>query len=796
MTRRRALAAPDTALLAASALGLGVGAVLYLAGHAGGAHGVWAATTAGALCLAVWLVIDAARHRRLGVDVLAVMGLAGTLAVEEYLAGAFIALMLVSGRSLEGWAAGRADRELRSLIDRAPRRAHLRVDDRVDDVAADQVRVGDLVLVKPGEVLPVDGRIEDDAALVDESALTGETLPVTRRPGDAVRSGTVNAGGPFDMRAAATAADSSYAALVRLVAATEQSSAPAVRLADRYAVAFVGVSIAGAVGAWALADLARAVAVLVVATPCPLILAVPVALVSGLSRAAERGVIVKGGGVLERLARAKVLLFDKTGTLTAGRPTVTDIATADGHTSEEVLRLAASLDQFSPHVLAAAVVHAACDRQLHLSLPSEVEEVAGRGIRGRVDGRAVAVGAASWVAEGDNPWVRSVHRRAERDGRLSVFVGVDGTPVGALLIDDPIRVDAPRTVRRLREDGIERIVLVTGDRADAAEAIGAVLGVDEVLAERSPADKLDAVRAARSGGVTVMVGDGINDAPALALADVGVALGARGATAASEAADVVLSVDRLDRLGEAVVIARRALGIARQSVIAGIGLSVTAMAIAGVGWLPATWGAVTQEVIDVAVILNALRVLRPGRRDHRLERQDADLARRFSAEHLIIRTDIERVRAVADAIGGVPTEDAVARVRQLHEVLVEDVLTHERAEETELYPMLARVLGGADRTATMSRGHVEIAHLVRRLGRLLEDVGGVEATDEDLIELRRLLYGLYAILRLHTAQEDESYLSLADELPPEMGDHDDTERERPAERRAALTGSARRYLAP
>jgi len=289
-----------------------------------------------------------------------------------------------------------------------------------------------------------------------------------------------------------------------------------------------------------------------------------------------------------------------------------------------------------------------------------------------------------------------------------------------------------------------------------------VIGVDEVLSERSPAEKMDAVTAARLSGPTMMVGDGINDAPALALADVGVAIGARGATASSEAADVVLTVDRLDRLGEAVVIARRALHIAAQSVVAGIGLSLAAMGVAALGYLPAAWGALLQEVIDVAVIGNALRALRPGRSYQRLEAKDSALARRFAAEHRTLRPELDEIRAAADAIGTVPDARALELARSVHRRLTEDVLPHEQAEDTELYPMLARVLGGTDRTATMSRGHVEIAHLTRRLGRLLDDTTDQPERDE-LTELRRLLYGLHAVLELHFAQEDENYLSMIED---------------------------------
>ncbi len=477
--------------------------------------------------------------------------------------------------------------------------------------------------------------------------------------------------------------------------------------------------------------------------------------------------IVKGGGTLERLAKCRTLLFDKTGTLTAGRPSVATIVTPNGSSPDGVLRWAASLDQVSPHVLATAVVKAAVERHLVLSLPSNVEEVPGHGVRGAVEGHEVTVGKAEWVGmPGNAPWARAARRRAELEGAVTVFVGVDGTPVGLLVLDDPIRPDASRTIRDLRRGGIDRIVMVTGDRAVVADTVGAAIGVDEVLAERSPAEKVEAVRIEHQRAPTIMVGDGINDAPALALADVGVAIGARGATASSEAADAVLAVDRLDRLGEAVAIARRSRRIAQQSATAGMGMSLAAMGVAAFGYLPAVWGALLQEAIDVAVILNALRVLLPGGRSLQLVEQDAELAHRFSAEHLVIRADLEQLRQAADALGTQSKPELMARLRHVHKLLVDEVLPHEQAEDEVLYPALAKVLGGTDPLGPMSRAHAEISHLVRRLGRLLDDVEPGGPDDADIAELRRILYGLYAILRLHTFQEEESYLSLAEpELP-------------------------------
>ena len=750
--------------LTATVTGFAAGGVAYLLGAHHGASVVWTLTAVLGAAAAAWWVFDGLRHRRFGVDVIALLALGGALAVHEELAGTVISVMLATGRTLEAWAAGRARRELRTLLERAPRQAHLYGVDGLETVALEVLTPGDLILVRAGEVVPVDGSVVGATAVLDESALTGEPWPVEHPPGDPVRSGVVNGGAAFDLRLTASAAESTYAGILRLVRESERSTPPFVRMADRYALWFLVVTLAAAALAWVVSgELARAVAVLVVATPCPLILAAPVAFVSGLSRAAKRGVIVKGGGTLERLGQCRTLLFDKTGTLTAGRPTVTAIVAADAMGPDDVLRWAASLDQVSPHVLATAVVKAAAQSNLALALPSNVEEIPGRGVRGQVEGHAVAVGKAEWVGvSGREPWARGARRRAEFEGAMTVFVEVDGAPVGLLVLDDPIRTDAGRTIRNLRRGGIDRIVMVTGDRAVVADNVGAVIGVDEVLAERTPAEKVDAVRIEHRRAPTIMVGDGINDAPALALADVGVAIGARGATASSEAADVVLAVDRLERLGEAVVIARRSRRIALQSVVAGMGMSFLAMGVAALGYLPAVWGALLQEAIDVAVILNALRVLLPEEREVRLEEHDAELAHRFSTEHLAIRADVEQLRQAADSLGVERAADAIARVRRVHRLLVDEVLPHEQAEDEVLYPALAKVFGGMDPLGPMSRAHAEISHLARRLGRLLDDVDSEAPDDADLAELRRLLYGLHAILRLHTTQEDESYLSLAE----------------------------------
>lgn len=768
-------AAPDTVLLAATAGPLTAGGALYLLGLPGPANALWAAATILALGPAAWWVADALRHRRLGVDAIAVLALAGALAVREYFAGALIAVMLASGRALEAYASRRARRDLRALLERTPRWAYRRDGTAVQRVPLAAVRRGDRLLVPAGEVVPVDGVVECEpagtaagpetagettrpgTAVLDESALTGEALPVERPPGTAVRSGTVNAGHAFDLRATGTAAESTYAGVVRLAREAQAGNAPTVRLADRFAALFLPLTLAVAGAAWAASgQLVRAVAVLVVATPCPLLLAAPAAIVAGLSRTARHGVVVKGGAALETLGRARTLILDKTGTLTAGRPEVADVVAAPGADPGDVLRLAAAVDQMSSHVLADAVVRAARHRGLGLPVPRDVREVPGQGARGFVGGREITVGKA---VSAPAPWAVTVRERAALDGAMTVWVGVGGESRGVILLRDAVRPDAARTLRRLRSAGIRRIVMLTGDRADVAESVATVLGVDRVLAEQPPAAKVRAVR--EEEPVTAMVGDGINDAPALAAADVGVAMGARGTAASSQVADVVITADRLDRLADAMDVARRARRIAVQSAGAGMLLSLAAMAGAALGFIPPAAGAVLQELIDVAVILNALRALREGRGTRaNLDAGTDALLRRFDQEHATLRPALEDIRSVADALGGTPDPGVLDRLGAVHRFLAADLLPHERAEETRLYPALARALGGPEVTTTMSRAHAEIERLVRRLGRHL-DLARADGLDPArLDDLRACLYGLHAVLTLHFAQEEEAYFSL------------------------------------
>ena len=597
---------------------LAVGGVLYAVGEGATAQLAWRATVA---LLAAELAVEVGRtvvvEHSLGVDTIALVAMVGSLALDQELAGLVIGLMFSGGASLEAIASRRARRELTALVQRAPKVAQLRVDARLQEVPVEQVQAGDVVLVRTGEVVPVDGTVLTAEAVIDNSTLTGEPLPETVRRGMPVLSGSANAGAPFDVRADRPASESSYAALVRLVEQAQTQRAPLVRMADRYAGFFLPATLLVAGLAWAVSgDSERALAVVVVATPCPLILAAPIALVSGLSRAARAGVIVKGAGAIETLGEARTVLFDKTGTLTVGTPEVRAIVTRNGWRESELLRLGASVDRMSAHVLGEALVSAAEEAGLELTIPEDVHEDPGQGIEGSVDGQRVLVGSRVFMRALGLPQdeISSTALSTTRgSGEAHVIVAVDGHVAGVIVMADELRPDAHNIVERLKSEGVRHVAMISGDRRSVAERVGRELGVDRVYAEQSPEDKLEVVRSIRADPVlrpVVMVGDGVNDAPALAIADLGIAMGAVGATVSSETADAVITVDRVDRVADAIHTGRRALHIARQSVLAGMGLSLAAMAVAAAGYLPPLAGALFQEAIDLAVILNALRALR------------------------------------------------------------------------------------------------------------------------------------------------------------------------------------------
>ncbi|MFF0341326.1 heavy metal translocating P-type ATPase [Kribbella sp. NPDC004875] len=759
MTRRavaRTRPTGEMALLALVTALLAAGGVARFAGPVP-ADILWAAADVAAFVPAAVWVAASLRARRYGADLLALLALGSTLAVGEFLAGAIIAVMIATGRVLESAAQRRAGRDLSALLERAPSRAHLRRGGEIVTVLIEQVRPGDRVVVLPGEVVPVDGTLVQEGTF-DESALTGEAIPVTRTGADVVRSGVVNAGAAVDLQAAASAADSTYAGVVELAQQAAAGSAPVARLADRVAVWFLPTALIIAGLAWLVSgDPDRAVAVLVTATPCPLLLAVPIAVTAGMSRSSRSGVVVKGGAALELLGRVGTLIMDKTGTVTVGRPEVVDMVWSPTASRSEALAYAAGIEQYSPHVLAGAVLRAAERAGVAPSQADSVTEEPGRGATGSIDGQDVRVGRLP-VGTAMPAWARGAARRGRLDLASVVWVCRGAEPLAALFVRDRIRPDAARTMRRLRATGINRIVLLTGDHVDNAVEVAGLLGVDEVHADATPASKIEHVCSARGDAITAMVGDGINDAPALAAADVGVALGSRGSTAAAQAADAVILDDRIDRLADAVETARRTRGLAVQSAVAGTVLSVLAMLAAAGGWLVPVVGALVQEGIDLVVILNALRAL--GGRPRTVHVEADKLLHRFAREHEDLAQVRAAVREAADAVahGTGPRTDAV--VGRTYALLVDELLPHERAEETALYPALADVLGGPEGTFTMSREHAEIERLVRRIGRHLAESDTIQ--QDQLDDLRATLYGLDAILTLHFAQEEEAYFTLAD----------------------------------
>ncbi len=602
-------ARPYLALLAA--LGLAAGLAAKLGGLGQWSGPIWAAVTLPVLLALVAEIATSLRRGDLGLDIVAALSMTAALAVGESLAAAVVALMYAGGQYLEAYAERHARREMTALLSRVPRTALRHRDGQLEEVALDLIRPGDRLLIRRGDVVPVDGTVAEGLAVLDQSALTGEAMPVKAKPGEAVLSGASNVGEAFDLAAARLAADSTYAGIVRLVEAAQRSRAPMSRLADRYSVVFLAATVALAAAAWWLTgDPIRAVAVLVVATPCPLILAVPVAIVSGVSRAARLGILIKGGKAIEALAQVRSLVIDKTGTLTLGKARLVEAKAADSITPDELLRFAASLDQASKHIIGETVVAEARGRGLALAVPADVAETPGEGISGKVEGRAVLVGGPHYVGSRIGEAGIRTLLAGRPPGAVAVVVALDGKLAGALIFSDEPRQGTEQMLQALRSLGIERIVLATGDRRDVARFVAAGLSIDQVRSELTPDQKILVVLAERKNGPVMMIGDGVNDAPALAAADVGIAMGAKGAAAAAEAADVVLLVDQLDRVLPAIRIARRSRRIALESVAAGMGLSMIAMVAAAFGLIEPVQGALLQEVIDVAVIFNALRALR------------------------------------------------------------------------------------------------------------------------------------------------------------------------------------------
>jgi heavy metal translocating P-type ATPase len=611
MRLERAQKAIKLLLVAIPSAGLTAGVVALWVDRSDWAALLWTSATLPVLAALLAEIVLSLRNGDFGLDIVAALSMAAALVFGEHLAASVVALMYAGGQYLESFAEKRASREMTALLARVPRTAIRHENGGLEEVALEIIEPNDRLLIRRGDVVPVDGIVANGVAVLDESALTGESLPVRRKADGAVMSGSTNVGDAFDLTATRRAAESTYAGIVRLVEQAQHTKAPMARLADRYAIGFLGLTLGIATGAWlTTGDPIRAVAVLVVATPCPLILAVPVALVSGLSLAAKHGILIKGGKALEVMARVRSMVIDKTGTLTEGRPQLLSAAAARGFTPDEILRIAASLDQASKHTVAETIVTEARRRGVELSVPTQVTEAAGEGMTGEVDGKYVVLGGRRFVAQQLGLPAKSPKFTPTVPGSITIAVGIEGHYAGELILADTLRAGTEAFIAGLRSTGVKRIILATGDRQDIATAVATNLPFDAIRSELTPDQKVLVVIAERKYGPVMMIGDGVNDAPALAAADLGVAMGARGTAASAEAADVVLLVDQVDRVLSGIRIAKRARRIALESVYAGIGLSFAGMIAAAFGVITPVQGAILQEIIDITVILNALRALK------------------------------------------------------------------------------------------------------------------------------------------------------------------------------------------
>ena len=588
------------------------GTALWLGGRPDAARVLWTCVLVITGSPLIWRTIRDARRGRFATDIVASLAIATAVAVLQPLSGLIIVLMQSGGEALERYAAGRASAAVRALEEAAPRIAHRVAGDRVDDVPVGDVVPGDVLLVRPGDLVPCDGEVTDGRSELDASRLTGEPLPVEASAGTRVMSGTVNGSGVLHVRATARAAESQYARIVELVRTAQATRAPLQRLADRYAMWFTPLTIAVCGVVWLLThDWLRVLAVLVVATPCPLILATPVAIIGGINRAARRHIIVRNGGALERLSAVTTAVFDKTGTITVGQPRVQRVRAAVGFTAADVLLQAAAVEKGSSHLLARVIVEKAGLLRVPIPHASGYQESPGQGISGDVGGHRVVVGARAFVLAKCPDGAAVLNKLEVADTTLVAYVGIGDRLAGAIEYADELRPGVPALLARLRLEGVTRTLLLSGDHAPSARAVAGRAGISEVQGDLMAGDKARIVtRLMREGEVVMMVGDGVNDAPALSSADVGVALASHGGGITTEAADVIVLIDQLDRVVDAVAIGHRTMRIARQSIIAGLALSGAAMIAAALGYLPPTVGAVLQEGIDVAVIVNALRTSR------------------------------------------------------------------------------------------------------------------------------------------------------------------------------------------
>jgi heavy metal translocating P-type ATPase len=576
-------------------------------------HWVWFITLVIGGAPIIWQTVRGMLHRHFASDIVALLAIVTAILLNDAFPGLVIVLMQSGGKALEDHAFKKASSSLDALLSRSPRFAHRKKDHGLEEINVAEVRVGDLLLVRPGDLIPVDGKITNEQAEIDESALTGEPLPKIKKIGEQVFSGTINVGNAFEMRADKISGESQYAKIVQLVRKAQQEKAPIQRLADRYAVWFTPITIGISGLGWLLThNVETILSVLVVATPCSLIFATPVAIISGINKAAKSGIIIKTGSAIEQVGKAQVVVFDKTGTITFGTPIVENVISTNKINSDDLLRKVASVEQLSSHPTASVLVKKGQEMFGKLPIPTNFHELAGAGVDGDVEGEHIVVGSQSvfenFVNTGFAEYIHEVKKQINVEGKMLAFVGINNKPAGVIVFGDEIRPDVNLMVEHIKKLGVKKTIMLTGDNLDNAKSIAQQAGITDLEANLLPEQKVIAVkRLKQEFENVVMVGDGINDAPALAASTVGVAMGAHGTAISAEAADMVLLVDDISKVSKVIEIGQKTIQVAKQSIFVGLGLSFVFMAIASLGYIPPAIGALLQEVLDVSVILNALR---------------------------------------------------------------------------------------------------------------------------------------------------------------------------------------------
>jgi heavy metal translocating P-type ATPase len=582
-----------------------VGFILYLSSYHAIAYWIIAVASIITTLPLAMDMLSTLRDGRYGIDVLAITAIVSSVVLGQYWTAAIIAFMLTGGEALEDYAENRAKSELKNLLDNKPKIAHLIKGDETVDIKVSLIKIGDKLSILPGEIVPVDCEITEGDSSFDEASITGESLPVDKAAGEQVLSGSINIEGSLVVKALRSVEDSQYEQIIKLVRSASSTESPFVRLADRYSVPFTVIAYVIAGSAWYISGHAiRFLEVIVVATPCPLLLAAPIALISGMSRAAKYGIIVKNGSALEKMAESRTIAFDKTGTLTNGVIKIEAVKTFGTSSTETVLSLAASIEKNSNHILGKAIVSYADLKNIKYKAAKQVKELAGHGLSGRVQGKQIYIGRLNLMEDNDISMPKGF--KSEDIKTTASYVAVDGHLAAIISFGDEVRPEAKGMLKRLKNVGIKHILMVTGDNKITAQMIAKKLGISEVKADCLPADKMRAIEEIKERPV-VFVGDGVNDAPVLTLADVGIALGAQGSTAASESADVVIMLDDVSKVASVIEVAKRTFFIAKQSIIVGIVISIGLMAVFSTGHFKPIYGAVLQEVVDVVVIFNALR---------------------------------------------------------------------------------------------------------------------------------------------------------------------------------------------